>query len=263
MDKYGFLGLGNMAKAMIEGLVKGEKVTKEQIYATSKHLDQIDEKCQELGIHPAYSNKELAQIADIIFICVKPEQVIRVTRDIKDKLKNKIVINIAPGIKFSNFTLEIPRNAQGMCIVPNIPVAAGKGIFIIEDHHNMKEENLNKIIEVLESAGDVLFLPKKDKTTAVSITGGGPAIVAMAIEAFADALVKHGLSRKEAYKITAATFSGTSQMMIETGIHPAALKDEVTPPGGSTIQGIAVLEEYGFRNAIIHAIDEITKRNID
>lgn len=259
MEKYGFLGFGNMARALVEGFIRGGKIEREQIYASERHDAHIREKCEKMGINPAFSNRELAAAADIVFICVPPKDTIRVTRDIKNQLKNKIVINIAPGIKFKDFTLEIPRSAQGMCMIPNMPVAVGEGIFLIQDEHNMDGENLRKILELLETAGEVLMVPLEEMCTSVSISSGGPAIVAMAIEAFADALVKHGLSRKQAYRLTAATFSGTANLIIETQMHPAELKDEVASPGGSTIQGITALEAHGFRNSIINALDHIAQ----
>ena len=143
--------------------------------------------------------------------------------------------------------------------MPNTPVAVSRGVLLVEEENDWQEEERRQLFDVLSSTGRVIELPDRLMTAAMAISGCGPAFMDMIIEALGDAAVKNGIQRKQAYELAAQTMAGSAQLMLDTGLHPGQLKDNVCSPGGTTIKGVASLEESGLRYAFIKAVDAIVK----
>lgn len=257
--KIGFIGLGNMATAIVEGLLRGG-ISGERICASRNNLRALKESCAELGIEALSSNKEVAQSSDLVFLCTKPKQILSVVEEVYRDLEDKLVVSIAAGISVEELEKALPSSAEAMTIMPNTPVSVGEGLFAAKAGKRMTEEGKEAIVEVLETAGKVIFVPDDELDIFSMVSGCGPAFVALLMEAFADGAVQHGLKRKTAYEVIGQVFMGTAKLMAQSGKHPGVLKDEVCSPGGTTIRGVTALEEYGARNACIKAVDAIMKK---
>lgn len=257
MEKIGFLGFGNMGSSIAKGLIKGGKISPKQIFATNKEQGILEEYQNSIGICPVTDNRELAQTVDLLFLCTKPDQIFPVIEEIKDCLNHKVVISIAAGIDFQSLKKELPPSCEALAMVPNLPVTVGQGLFSIDQNHNLSSPHLQQVTELLESCGLAKFVSSEDFAIYSAIAGCGPGLVPLLVEALADAGVKHGMTRQEAYDVVIQVFLGTATLLKETKKHPAVLKDEVCSPGGTTIRGVTTLEEQGVRHGLIQAIDNI------
>lgn len=206
----------------------------------------------------AKTNEELIEKSDWIILAVKPYQAEEVLKPLKAKLLNKKIINIMAGWNYERLNEFLGTGFHHISTMPNVPVEVNKGIILCEAEHSLTEEELEEMLNFLEKIASVSFPEKEEFQAASVLSGCGPAFVAMIIEGFSDALVKHGVKRERAYEISAETLEGTSRLYLDTKKHLGQIKDEVCSPGGTTIKGVVALEEFGLRNALINAIDAIS-----
>lgn len=258
--KLGFIGFGNMARAMADGLLLQKAVRPDQIYACAKHYDKLCCNTRERGIHPCRDAKETAENVDMVIIAVKPYLVKEVIAPIAEILQHKIIISVAAGISFDAYEEILLPGTPHLSTVPNTPVSVAEGITICEERHSLGELDYKLFYDIFSSIGLVQHLDAKQFSVAGTISGCGPALTSMFIEALGDAGVLHGLPRDTAYRLASQMIAGTGKMQVTTGAHPGAMKDAVCSPGGSTIVGVTALEQKGFRAAVISAIDAIEKR---
>lgn len=254
MKRIGFIGAGNMGKAMINGMLKNH-IPSSNIYASGRDLEKLKKLGELLSINIFESNIELVKSCDIIFLGVKPNIYSKVIDEIKDYIdENKIVVSIAPGYSLKELGNMFGKNVKVMRTMPNTPAMVGEGVtaYCIEENISLKEERT--IVEILSCFGLVERVEEKEMDAVVATTGSSPAYVYMFIEAMADAAVLGGISRDKAYRLAAQAVLGSAKMVLETGMHPGVLKDMVCSPGGTTIEAVTTLEENGFRNAIIKAM---------
>lgn len=258
--KIGFIGFGNMAGAIAQGLINSG-INAKNLYATAGHFDKLQEKCAAMGgVIPVESAQEVVVYSDVVFIAVKPNKVNEVIMPLKEELsKGKMVISVVWNYNFDRYFEEgiIAEGTHLMCTCPNTPVEINKGIFVIENKHSLDDDELSCINELLSKIS--LVIPVDTKLLGISgtVCGCGPAFTDMFIESLADAAVMYGLPRKTAYQMVSKMIEGTSGLQLSTGKHPGEMKDEVCSPGGATIKGVAALEEHGFRAAVIDAVKAI------
>lgn len=255
--KIGFIGFGNMAKAIAKGLLRAEAVPAGNIYACAKNYGKLCTNCGKLGINPCASAEEVIEASDVVFIAVKPYLVDEVCAPIADELAEKIVVSVAVNMPFGEYEQVLVPGTHHISVLPNTPVQVNEGVWVCESTHSLTEEDLAVVRPILEATGLVVFVDAALMGIAGTVTGCGPAFVAMFMEALGDAAVKYGVPRAVAYQLAGQMIAGTGKMAVETGKHPAVLKDAVCSPGGTTIKGVASLEENGLRNAAIKAIDAI------
>lgn len=205
------------------------------------------------------SLKEVSQKSDMIFMACKPYQIEDVLKELGDELCGKAVVSVAAGWNYQRYRSALPADARIQFIMPNTPAAVGEGVFLAEEENDLMEEERNFLFELLTAVGMVKELPSRLMDAAMAISGCGPAFMDMIIEALGDAGVKNGLQRKDAYELACFTMIGSARLKMETGLHPGELKDNVCSPAGTTIKGVASLEESGIRYAFIKAIDEVLK----
>ncbi|MDO5457053.1 MAG: pyrroline-5-carboxylate reductase [Atopococcus tabaci] len=257
--KIGFLGFGNMAQAIAKGWLKKGVLSGDRLFASGRNLEKLEKNTLELGIQASSSNQALIQAVDMVILAVKPGQIKDVALEFKEELKEKIVVCVAVGIHWEELSDSLAEGTQHISIFPNTPISIGEGATNVEEKHSLSDESYQVFLELFESISVVTTVVTSQMAVAGVINGCGPAFTALFIEAVADGAVKYGLSRSEAYQLASQTIKGTGQLQLETGEHPGVMKDAVTSPGGTTIKGVAALEENAFRSSVIQAFDAILK----
>ncbi|WP_413377457.1 pyrroline-5-carboxylate reductase [Alkalihalobacillus sp. 1P02AB] len=253
--KVGFIGSGNMAKAMIGGLVESKIINPANIFASNRTITKLVELHETYGIQIAESNVEVAKKCDIIILSITPDQYASVIDEIKEDIQEEqIIVLIAGGQSIAANEERFERQVKMAKAMPNTPVLVGEGLTALSFNALMTEEDKQAIITLCESFGKAEVINETLMDTASAVGGSSPAFIYMYIEALADAAVLYGMPREKAYTIAAQAVLGSAKMVLETGEHPAKLKDDVCSPGGTTIQSVAALEESGFRSAVMQAI---------
>lgn len=261
MAKIGFIGMGNMATAISKGLLK--TFAPEDIVFSSAHKEKMEKITEETGIPHAASNAECAKQAKYLVLAVKPQVLPKVFAEIKDVVtKEQVIISIAAGYSISDLKEGLGGNVRVVRSMPNTPAMVGEGMTgVCYDEAEFSDEEKKLLDTFFTSFGKVEKVEEKLMDVVGSASGCSPAYVYMFIEALADGCVKNGLPRKTAYRMAAQAVLGSAKMVLETGLHPGELKDMVCSPGGTTIEGVAALEEGGFRSAIIKACDANYEKN--
>ena len=256
----GFIGFGNMAQAMAEGLIRGGAVKPDRIYACARNWDKLCRNARRYGIHGCETVKEAAEKSDMVIVAVKPYLVEEVLTPVLDILREKTVVSVAVNVPFEKYEEFLLPGTHHLSTLPNTPVAVGEGIILCEDRHSLSEEEFRTVKELFSSMGMVEVVDGGHLGIAGTISGCGPAFAAMFIEALSDGAVLHGLPRELSYKLASQMAAGTGKMQLATGRHPGVMKDGVCSPGGTTIAGVTALERSGFRAAVIDAVDAVMKR---
>ena len=253
----GFIGFGNMAQAMANGLLYKDVVKPSQIYACAKNWDKLCENTRTKGMNPCKDAKEVAEQSDLIIVAVKPYMIEDVLMPIREILKEKIVVSVAAGCPFARYEEFLMEGTHHLSTIPNTPISIGEGIIVCEEQHSLSEEEYQLFESIFSKIALIQSVDTAHLSVAGTVSGCGPAFVSMFLEALGDAGVKHGLTREVAYRLAGQMIAGTGKLQVISGTHPAAMKDAVCSPGGTTIVGVAALEKAGIRSAVIEAIDAI------
>ena len=263
MAKFGFIGMGNIGNAILRSLL--HVYDKEELTFTDLNRKKVAQVEKETGIKAVGSNRECAEVSECVVLAVKPQFYDAVLSDIRDVVTKKhIIISIAPGISIESVNEKLGGGRRIVRAMPNTPALLGEGMTgVCYDARQFEEVEKQTLEAFFESFGKMEILPEYLMNAAVCISASAPAYIYMFIEALADAGVKYGMPRDVAYRMAAQGVVGSAKMVLETGKHPGALKDEVCSPGGTTIYAVAVLEEYGLRNAVIKACDACYEKCID
>lgn len=256
MKKIGFIGMGNMASAIAGGIIKSNFIKGNRVYAFDIDQEKLMKMNHEFNLISCESEIDLVEKVDLVVLAIKPNIVDEVIVKIKDKLDDKAVISIVAGYDNEKFNQLLLPSTRHLSVMPNTPALVLKGMTLLEKENSLTVTELEFIVEMFSSIGEVLILPSYQMKAGGSISGCGPAFVYMFIEAMADGGVSLGLPRDVAYKLASQTLIGSGMMQKETAMHPGILKDQVCSPGGITIKGVEALEENGFRNAVIKAVKE-------
>lgn len=256
--KIGIIGLGSMSSAIAKGLIAHGGIAPENITASARNRARLESKCSELGIK-AGTSAEAAESSDIVIIGVIPGQVEAVAREIGHLLPDKITVSIAYGVSHERYMELLPEGCNVICTVPNTPVEVGKGVFVCSNDHSLTKEQFDVFKDVFGRISLVELLSPELLDLGGIVAGSTPAFMDMVIEALSDAAVLHGMPKDTSYRLVEKMMEGTAAYAMESGTHPAALKDGVCSPGGATIKGVASLEESGMRGAFIKAIAAIMK----
>ena len=256
--KIGFIGLGNMANAMLGGILKKGNISPEEIIGGDKAKEAVDKTKDKHKICVTTDNKEVAK-ADVIVLAVKPAYYEAVIAEIKDEVTEKqIVVTIAPGKTLEWLEEQFGGKPKLVRTMPNTPALVGEGMTGICCNGQVTEEELSYVVSLFESFGKAEIVPESLMDVVVSVSGSSPAYVFLFIEAMADAAVADGMPRAQAYSFAAQSVLGSAKMVLETGKHPGELKDMVCSPGGTTIEAVRVLEDKGMRSAVIEAMKACT-----
>lgn len=260
--KIGFIGCGNMGKAMLGSIVKSDNIILENIMVSTKSKTSAQSISLEFGVKASTNNIEVAKNSDIIFLAVKPYFFKEVIEEVKESIKeDAIVISIAAGITIDQIEQWFNNRVKVVRTMPNTPALVGEGMSAICPNKNITEEELKYVGELYNLFGKYELLEEKDFHAFIALCGSSPAYVFMFIEAMADAAVAEGMPRPQAYQFAAQAVLGSAKMVLETGKHPGELKDMVCSPAGTTIAAVKVLEEKGFRSAVIEAMEACAEKN--
>ncbi len=253
--KIGFIGCGNMGKAILGGLIASGQVQPGQIWVYTPSPEKVAALHDEYGINAAQSAQEVAQVADIVFGAVKPNIMIKVLSDVASSLnKDTLVVSIAAGVTLDQLARALGHDRKIIRTMPNTPSLVNAGMTSVTANALVTEEDIADVLGIFRSFGAAEVVYESMIHPVVGVSGSAPAYVFMFIEAMADAAVLGGMPRAQAYRFAAQAVMGSAKMVLETGKHPGELKDMVCSPGGTTIEAVKVLEEKGFRAAVIDAI---------
>ena len=257
----GFIGAGAMAEAIARGLIKAGLST-EAISAADPDEARRDLFRRELGIPTGDDNRSVAESADILVLAVKPHVVPEVLGDLAGVVKpDQLVLSIAAGVTTPTIEEGLQAKVPVIRVMPNTPCLVGEGAIAIAPGKHAAADHLETASRIFGAVGKVVQLTEDKMDAVTGLSGSGPAYVYMFIEALADGGVRMGLPRQAALTLAAQTVLGAAKMVVETGAHPAELRDRVTTPGGTTIAGIAALEDAGLRSAAIEAVTSATIRS--
>lgn len=253
MAKIGFIGMGNMGFAILQGLLKLYRP--EDLLFTDVNQERMETVKKQTGVDFVESNAECANQSRIVVLAVKPQYYDAVLKNIKYAVKpEQIVISIAPGITIDSLVKKLGDGKRIVRAMPNTPALLGEGMTgVTYDRGLFTEEEEQEIRAFFQFFGRMEYVEERLMSAVVCASGSSPAYVYMFIEALADSAVRYGLPRDKAYEFAAQTVKGAAEMVLQTGKHPGELKDMVCSPAGTTIAGVAALEEYGFRNAVLKA----------
>lgn len=253
--KLGFIGTGNMAGAIMGGIIKNQVIPADEIIGSDLFAPGREKAKAQFGIHVTDSNKEVVSQSEVIILSVKPQFYESVITEIRDEIKeNQIVITIAPGKTLKWLGDKFVKPVKIVRTMPNTPAMVGAGMTAACPNENLTEEEMAYVRTLLESFSRVEIVPERLMDVVVSTSGSSPAYVFVMIEAMADAAVSGGMPRAQAYQFAAQAVMGSAKMVLELGKHPGELKDMVCSPAGTTIEAVRVLEERGFRSAIFEAM---------
>lgn len=258
--KLGLIGFGNMAQAMADGLLAKNALPKENLFACAKDWDKLCANTAARGITACKTAEEVVGQSDLIIVAVKPYLVEEVLSPVADKLAGKVLVSVAAGMTFERYEEFLIPGTHHISTIPNTPVSIGEGVIVCEQRHSLNETEYEAFQILFSHLGLVQPVETHLLSAAGTLSGCGPAFAAMFLEALGDAGVKHGLPRALAYRLASQMLAGTGKLQLATGSHPGQMKDAVCSPGGTTIVGVAALEERGLRAAVIDAIDAIEQK---
>ncbi len=260
-QSIGFIGAGNMAEALIRGLVRGDHVAANRIRASAPRRERLDELAKAYGIEVTSDNREVARGAGIIVLSVKPQIMDKVLLEIGDQVKaGTLVISIAAGVDTEAIETAFTDGVRVVRAMPNTPALVGAGATAVSAGKHASQDDLATAKAIFDAVGITVVLDEVHLDAVTGLSGSGPAYIFLILEALADAGVKVGLSRRNAQKLAAQTVMGSAKMLLETDEHVGRLKDMVTSPGGTAIAGLHTLEEGGLRTTLINAVETATKR---
>ncbi|PIE36028.1 pyrroline-5-carboxylate reductase [candidate division KSB3 bacterium] len=260
--KFGFIGSGNMAEALIRGLLEtAGVVVPENIFTADVSEDRLRQLHERYGIHTLTNNRDVAKNADVVILAVKPQVIQTVLQEISNDVdEEKLVISVAAGIKIQ-FIQELLKPTRVIRVMPNIAALVHAAITAISQGKYATEEDVQIAEEIFNVVGESVVVKENLMDAVTGLSGSGPAYMFYAINALADGGVKVGFSREVALKLAMQTMYGAAKMVIETGEHPMKLRDMVTSPGGTSIAGVYALERDGFGATIMNAVEVATNRS--
>lgn len=254
----GFIGAGNMATALMQGMLRGGVPA-----GTLCAYDLSDARMQamhDLGIKTVDDAGALVADSDVVVLAVKPKHLPELLAQLRTMENVPDVLSIAVGWTREMLQDALPSAKGILRCMPNTPAAVGEAVIALCEEHTMSQTAYEALCASLSACGRIVSVPESLMDAVTGISGSGPAYVYMFIEAMADAGVRQGLPRDLAYTLAAQTVAGAGKMVLETGTHPGALKDAVTSPGGTTIEAVYALEKAGLRGAVMDAVDACARK---
>jgi pyrroline-5-carboxylate reductase len=254
MAEIGFIGAGNMAEAIIGGIVKKGLYKPAKISIYDVRPERVGELSSAFGVSAADSLEALARSSKVIILAVKPDKIPHVLGQAKKSLAGKLVISIAAGVPMGNIQSVVGIDARVVRVMPNTPALVLEGASALCASASCSQADVKTAFDIFSAIGRCVKVDEGMMNAVTALSGSGPAFCFLFLEALADGAVRAGLPRDLAVELAAATLRGAATMVLQTGRHPGALKDMVASPGGTTIEGIAVLEAKGFRSAAMEAV---------
>ncbi|MFI5224051.1 MAG: pyrroline-5-carboxylate reductase [Nitrospirales bacterium] len=260
-NKIAFIGGGQMAEAMIGGLLSGQVCSAESIWAADPVAERRDRLKSQFGIRVGSSNSEAVAWADVIVLAVKPQMLPAVLSELGPMLAHAFVISIVAGVTIRTIAEQTGSATKVVRVMPNTPALIREGMTALAPGAGVSDDDVRLVRTIFEAVGLVVLVEERMMDAVTGLSGSGPAYVFQAIEALADGGVMMGLPRQTAELLAAQTVLGAARLVLESGVHPAQLKDRVASPGGTTIAGLHQLEQGGFRATLMAAVEAATTRS--
>jgi pyrroline-5-carboxylate reductase len=259
--KLGFIGCGKMASALAGGVLKSGAFAKEAIFVTDKIPGAVKNLTATHGVQAVADNAALAASADVVLLCVKPGDAFDALQTTREQLSGKLVISILAGVTLAALQKSAGEKTRVVRVMPNTPALIHKGAAAYALGHSATDADADVVEKIFAAVGKVFRVKEELLDVVTGLSGSGPAYIYVVVEALADAGVLMGLPRELALQLAAQTVAGAAEMVLETGLHPAQLKDQVISPGGTTIAGLEALEAAGLRSAFLSAVRAATQRS--
>jgi pyrroline-5-carboxylate reductase len=260
--KLVFLGTGNMAEALLKGLLREGTADPDEIVCAEPRPERREEIADRYGVEVTGDNRAAAAQADLVVLSVKPQVMETLLTEIAPALEPRaLVVSIAAGVPISALGRRLPAGTRIIRSMPNTPALVGAGATALARGPYATDSDVTVARALFEAVGTAVVVDESLLDAVTGLSGSGPAFVYLIIEALSDAGVKMGLARPQALALAAQTVFGSAKLVLESGEHPARLKDQVTSPGGTTIAGVHALESRGFRAALIDAVDAAARRS--
>jgi pyrroline-5-carboxylate reductase len=258
----GIIGAGNIGTAVIGGILRAKLSDPKNIFASRRNPSALEQLSKEFHINTTSDNRKVAKSSSVILVSVKPQNAKQVLTEIRDVVdESKIIISVMAGIKTTLINQLLGLSCPVIRTMPNTPVLVDSGATAISPGKYARDEHMKIAQTIFKSVGKVEFVPEQLMDAVTGLSGSGPAYIYMVIEAMTDGGVKMGIPRELAHRLAAQTVLGAARLVIETGKHPAILKDEVTTPGGTAIAAVHELETHGLRTMLINAVSTATARS--
>jgi pyrroline-5-carboxylate reductase len=260
-QRLGFLGSGNMAEALMRGIISKDLWPKDKIIASDISEQRLSVVREQLGIETTADNRQVVMRSDMIIVSTKPAQVPGLLSEIAGAVTvDKLIVSIAAAVTLAAIQSALRKDIPVIRVMPNTPALVLAGMSCLSAGAHAGEQHIAAAMKVFSGVGEALVVDEGHLDAVTGLSGSGPAYLFVVIEALSDAGVRAGLPRKVAEKLSAQTVLGAARMVLETGRHPGELKDMVASPAGTTIEGLAVLEKNGVRGAFIEAVDAAHRR---
>jgi pyrroline-5-carboxylate reductase len=257
-----FLGSGNMAEALVKGLLRAEMATSSEIVCSDRNEERCSFFAQRYGVRSTRSNREAVQASEIVVLSVKPQVMNRLLDEIAPVLDaSKLVISIAAGVPIAAIERKVGHGVRIVRTMPNTPALVGAGATALVAGEHATDDDLKQARALFDAIGKTVVVDEPLLDAVTGLSGSGPAYIFLIIEALSDAGVKVGLPRVIAQELAAQTVLGSAKLLLETGEHPGRLKDQVTSPGGTAIAGLHTLEAGGLRTTLMNAVEVATQRS--
>jgi pyrroline-5-carboxylate reductase len=259
--RVGFIGAGQMATALGKGLTSAGVIAPQNVVAADPVAAATERFARETGGRAVAKNAEVIHQSDVVFLAIKPQQMLAVLADIAPHCEARhLVVSVAAGITLATLDAQLAPSRRVIRVMPNTPCLIGRGASGFSLGLHATRADAAVVEQLLSTVGIAVEVPEKLLDAVTGLSGSGPAYVYLMIEALSDGGVRAGLPRDLATKLAAQTVLGSAEMVLSTGQHPGALKDAVTSPGGTTIAGLHALEQNGVRGALMDAVVAATDR---
>ncbi|MCT4566512.1 MAG: pyrroline-5-carboxylate reductase [Maledivibacter sp.] len=258
----GFIGCGNIANAMIGGLVKSKTISPKAIMVSNRSSEKLDKVKEQYDVNITLNNIEVAEFADVLILSVKTNKYYKIIDQIKDVIKeDTVIVSLAAGRSIDTIEQAFGKEIKLVRTMPNIPAIVGEAMSALCHNNMVTDEEFRLVLDIFKSFGEVEIVDEELMDVVTAISGSSPALVYLFIESLADGAVLKGFPRNKAYKMVSQAVLGAAKIVLETGKHPGQLKDEVCSSGGTTIEAIYALERKGFRGHVIEAIEMGTEKS--
>lgn len=259
--KIGFIGGGAMAEAIICGIVAQPSFNSQEIYVSDHKVKRCGYLKNKYKINASVGAQSFINSLDVVILAIKPQVAVKAIEEIKNDVgKNTVIISIIAGLTLDSLEKDFPGNPV-VRVMPNTPMAVGEGMSAIALGNKAQKKHGEIAEKIFASAGKAIIVEEKLIDAVSGVSGSGPAFIFVIIDAMSDAGVKAGLKRDAAIELAAQTVLGSAKMVLESGLHPAQLRDQVTSPGGTTIEGVYVMEQRGVRGAMIEAVTAAVEKS--
>ena len=258
--KLAILGCGTLGGAILEGLFRAGRVRPAQVTVTARRAEAAEALHKRHAVAATTDNVQAARGADVVLVALKPQQLASVlgADELREALAGKLVISVAAGVRLEQLRAWLPQSAL-IRAMPNTPALIGEGMTVIARAPGVSDDHAEVALEIFRAVGRCLELEDKHMDAVTSLNSSGPAFAYVILESLADGGVMMGLRRDVAIQIAAQMFQGAARMVLEAGLHPAALRDQVTTPAGCTIAGLLTMEDGRIRSVLARTIEECTR----